>query len=77
MYMFFTAGSLKQIALLRNCFTELVAESRELGEIIRKTFLRVINTGPYFKPLLYKAAKILMVLSLEDEIAQFISLNIS
>lgn len=77
MYMFLVAGSQEQPALLRNCFTELVAEGRELGEIITKSVLRVINTGPYFKLSVYQTAKLVMVLSLEDEIAQFISLHVS
>lgn len=75
--MFLTAGSHQQPALLKNCFSELVAEGRELGETIREPVPRVINAGPYFKLSLYKTAKIVMVLSLEDEIAQFISLNVS
>lgn len=45
MYMFLTAGSHEQPALLRKCFTDLVAKGRELGEIIRKPVQRVNNTG--------------------------------
>lgn len=63
--------------MLRNCFAELVAEGRELGKMGRKSVSRVINPGPHFKPFLYQTAKLLMFLSLEDEIAQFISLNVS
>lgn len=77
MYMFLMAGSHQQPALLRNSFTELEAEGREPGEITREPVPRVINTAPYFKLSLYKTAKIVMALSLEDEIAQFISLNVS
>lgn len=75
MYMFLVAGSQEQPALLS--FTELVAEGRELGEIITKSVPRVINTGPYFKLSVYQTAKLVMALSLEDEIAQFISLHVS
>lgn len=76
MYTFLTAGE-PGTACPAESFTEMVAEGRELGEVGRKSVPRVINPGPHFKPSLYQTAKLMMVLSLEDEIAQFISLNAS